>query len=118
MRPRASGGFEPDDLEQVKLVELWHLSRTALAHCRTEDGAQAAYSRSAQLTWVVDNFLTEHPDVGRKWIYVWCERYLGRVVDPDPIPVPPGMQELCQLDADARTVPTRPKRSRSKKRAK
>lgn len=72
MRPRAVGGFEPDDKDQAVLVELWHLSRTALS------GSTA--DRSARIAWIVDAFMREHgtePNVGRKWIYVWCVDNLG-----------------------------------------
>lgn len=72
MRPRASGGMEPDDTDQKVLVEFWHISRVF------------GTDRQVRLGWIVDHFLAIHPDAGRKWVYVWCERYLGRLVDPDP----------------------------------
>jgi hypothetical protein len=106
LRPRASGGFEPDDTDQAVLVEFWHVSRVF------------GPDRQVRLGWVVDHFLAIYPEIARKWIYVWCERYLGRMVDPDPIQIPADMQALCQSSTDARTVPSRSKRSRSKKRAK
>lgn len=74
MRPRAVGGFEPDDKDQAVLVALWHLSRTALS------GKPCGHSD--RITWIVDAFLREHgtePNVGRKWIYVWCTDNLGQL---------------------------------------
>lgn len=70
MRPRAVGGYEPDNDEQRELVDLWHLSRTALA-CDPDQ------SRNARLRWVVDEYMKLHPDVGRKWVYVWAVDNLG-----------------------------------------
>ena len=78
MREREVGGYEPDDVEQLELVELWHLSRTALAG--------TSYTRSTRITWLVDEFIKKHqgePYVARKWIYVWAERNLGHLTAPD-----------------------------------
>jgi hypothetical protein len=69
MRPRAVGGFEPDDRDQRELVELWHLSRIV----------RSARDRSGRLDWVVTEFCLEHPGCGRKWVYVWSEANLGRL---------------------------------------
>lgn len=75
MRPRAVGGLEPDDNDQRELVELWHLSRVALA-------GTGLNSRGDRLRWVCDAFTKEHPDVARKWIYVWVADNLGLLVVP------------------------------------
>lgn len=77
------GGFEPDDNDQRVLVELWHLSRTALSG--KPDG------RSERIAWVVDAFMKDHgtePNVGRKWIYVWAVDNLGVM---QPISVRPSV---------------------------
>lgn len=89
--------MEPDDVDQRKLVELWHLSRTALA--------RSLPTRSTRLDWVVEAFLKENPEAGRKWVYVWCERYLGRMVDPDGWPDGP---------TNASAVPKRTRKKRAK----
>lgn len=73
MRPRAVGGLEPDDADQRELVELWHLSRTALAGTSPD--------RGARIDWVVGAFLAEHPGIARKWVYVWCADHLGLLLD-------------------------------------
>lgn len=85
MRPRAVGGYEPDDKEQHELSELWHLSRTA---CSLELAKvyNTARIREIRITWVVDAFLREHagePNVSRKWIYAWTERNIGRIYQPN-----------------------------------
>ena len=90
MRPRAVGGFEPDDREQHELSELWHTSRTAIALPGPEREALFAKhgsERGARIAWIVDEFMRIHagePHVARKWIYVWCEEYLGRHVPVNP----------------------------------
>lgn len=76
MRPREVGGLEPDDTEQKELVELWHLSRLV------------TLDRNTRITWVVDEYCNAYPSAPRKFIYVWCERYLGRLTDPDAITMP------------------------------
>lgn len=76
MRPRAVGGFEPDDREQAELVELWHLSRTALSGTGLD-------SRDDRIRWVCDAFLKEHkgePNVAHKWIYVWAVDNVGMLI--------------------------------------
>jgi hypothetical protein len=84
VRPRAVGGFEPDDRDQHELSELWHTSRTAIALPGPERQALLARhggERGARLHWVVEQFLREHagePNVARKWVYVWSEANLGR----------------------------------------
>jgi hypothetical protein len=94
MRSRASGGYEPDDRDQAELVELWHLSRAAVALPRLEREALFARhgsERSARLNWVVDQFLARHvgeSGVARKWVYVWAERNL-RPVSLDASNSPP-----------------------------
>jgi hypothetical protein len=113
MRPRAVGGLEPDDADQRELVELWHISRTALATGKFIDGRQ----RIARLEWVIAEFLKAHPEVARKWVYVWCSEFLGLIAYPEPvdggrIQWPDGPTTA----AHAKPVP-KPKRSR-KKRAK
>jgi len=86
MRQRQVGGFEPDDREQNELHELWRTSRTAIALPAAERQALCAKhgsEHSARLAWCVDEFMKAHagePNVGRKWIYVWCEANLGRIV--------------------------------------
>jgi hypothetical protein len=73
VRPRAVGGFEPDDKDQQILVELWHLSLTALS-------GSGNTSRDNRLQWVIDSFMKEHgkePNVAHKWIYVWCVDNIG-----------------------------------------
>lgn len=114
MRPRAVGGLEPDDVEQRELVELWHISRTALSN-RCYTLGTMGY-RSARLDWVVDEFLKAHPEVARKWICVWCERYLGVLANPDAVPVPAWMDGPTN-SGHASPVPSR-KRARSKNRTK
>lgn len=77
MRERAVGGYEPDENEQRELVELWHISRTALAG-RKFDGKNE--ERSARISWIVDEFLKAHtgePNIARKWIYVWVVDNIG-----------------------------------------
>jgi hypothetical protein len=79
VRPRASGGYEPDLNEQAELTELWHLSRTALAGTGFDD-------REHRLRWAVDAFMKEH--VGRahvayKWLWVWAADNLGVIVRRD-----------------------------------
>jgi len=74
MRPRVVGGFEPDTREQAELVELWHLSRTALS-------GTGRNTRADRISWACDAFLKEHkdePNVARKWIYVWAVDNVGR----------------------------------------
>jgi hypothetical protein len=102
MRKRPVGGYEPDDREQHELSELWHTSRTAIA------GREAALiklhgsERSARVSWVVDAFLVAHegePNVKFKWVYVWCVEYLGRHVDPNPVPYGPDV-----FDGEPRTA--------------
>ena len=98
MRPRAVGGYEPDDTDQAKLVELWHLSRTALSG--------KPCTRGDRLEWVVQMFMQESNGgigVARKWIWVWCVDNLGLIFVAADGPT------------NARTVP---KRAVSKKRAK
>lgn len=76
MRSRAVGGYEPDDKDQAELVELWHLSRTALAGTGLD-------ARDHRLQWVCDTFMKEHagePHVAYKWIYVWAVDNLGLLV--------------------------------------
>lgn len=92
MRPRAVGGFEPDDRDQHTLSELWHISRTAIALPGPERQAlldkHNGSERSARIAWVVDQFLREHgsePNVKHKWVYNWCIEYLGRHVETRPI---------------------------------
>jgi hypothetical protein len=84
MREREVGGYEPDDRDQAELVELWHLSRTALAGQTAAMIAKSGFSlRSARLNWCIDEFLKTHngePHVARKWVYVWAEANLGRMV--------------------------------------
>jgi hypothetical protein len=84
MRAREVGGYEPDDREQTELVELWHLSRTALAGRTSAMIAMSGFSlRSARINWCVDEFLKKHdgePHVARKWIYVWAVDNLGLMV--------------------------------------
>jgi len=75
MRPRAVGGYEPDEAEQRELVGLWHLSATAVL-----SGLNFGIVRSARIDWVVQTFLREHatePNVARKWVYCWCVENLG-----------------------------------------
>lgn len=86
MRERAVGGYEPDDVEQRELVELWHVSRTAFALGGDVPALlkQHGTPRGARIAWVVDEFLKRHEgksNVKRKWIYVWCEAALGHLVD-------------------------------------
>lgn len=86
MRPRASGGHEPDDRDQHELHELWHTSRTAIALPGPERQAlldRHGGERGARLHWVVDQFLRAHegePHVAWKWVYTWSEANLGRSV--------------------------------------
>lgn len=91
MRPRAVGGLEPDEADQSELVELWHLSRVALAgmslphqHWST---MYAGSERHWRIDWVISKFLEAHPGVARKWVYVWCEAQLGRLTSGDPVEV-------------------------------
>lgn len=86
MRARAVGGLEPDEAEQRELVQLWHLSRTGLSRplfsaplSQPGCGYVPPPDRAERIAWVVDMFLREHPNVGRKWVYVWCEAELGRL---------------------------------------
>lgn len=76
MRPRAIGGLEPDDEEQRELVELWHLSRTALA------GDTDQLTRSARIRWICAAFCKAHPDIAFKWVYVWTVDNVGLLVHP------------------------------------
>lgn len=86
MRPRASGGHEPDDRDQHELHELWHTSRTAIALPGSERQAlldRHGGERGARLHWVVEQFLRAHegePNVARKWVDTWSEANLGRNV--------------------------------------
>jgi len=86
MRQRAVGGYEPDDREQHELSELWHTSRTAIALPVAERQAlfdKHGGERGARVAWIVDEFMKAHagePNVGRKWVYVWCVEHLGRHV--------------------------------------
>lgn len=83
MREREVGGYEPDDTEQKELHELWFMSRGAgdnIAELLAKHGTM----RGVRIAWVVDAFLKKHdgePNVKRKWIYVWCEAYLGHLVE-------------------------------------
>jgi len=85
MRPRASGGYEPDDRDQHELSELWHTSRVAIALPDLERRAlleRHGGERGARLRWVVDQFLRAHagePHVAEKWVYTWSEANLGRI---------------------------------------
>ncbi len=79
MRARAVGGLEPDEKEQAELVELWHLSRTALASSANAPGFLAT-SRTDRIRWAVDEFCKAHPSVARKWPYVWAVDNLGLLV--------------------------------------
>ncbi len=114
MRPRTVGGLEPDDGEQRELVDLWLLAK-----------GFAPAGRTAKLLWVVDEFMARYPDAGRKWVYVWSERYLGRMVDPDPVPGTEGQVEVRAMTVPKRSMswlygPTNASRARAprKKRAK
>ncbi len=86
MRPRAVGGFEPDDREQHELSELWHTSRTAVSRPEPERRAlieKHGSERGARIAWIVDEFMRAHegePNVKFKWVYNWCVEYLGRHV--------------------------------------
>lgn len=83
MREREVGGYEPDDNDQRNLVELWHLSRTALAGTGLD-------SRSDRIRWVCDAFMKEHknePNVAYKWIYVWAVDNLGLAVEARTVTV-------------------------------
>jgi hypothetical protein len=83
MRERAVGGYEPDDVEQRELVELWHLSR-GMAPFSVELLSKHGTPRGVRIAWVVDEYMKQHegkPNVKRKWIYVWCEAALGHLVD-------------------------------------
>lgn len=76
MRSRAVGGYEPDDKEQAELVELWHLSRTALAGTGLD-------ARDHRLQWTLDSFLKAHasePNVKSKWVYVWLIENIGQLL--------------------------------------
>lgn len=78
MRPRAAGGYEPDETEQRELTELWHLGATAVARA-----ADRSAARLDRLTWVVGAFMKKHeggPNVARKWIWVWAVDNLGLIV--------------------------------------
>lgn len=76
MRKREVGGYEPDDAEQAELVELWHLSRTALAGQLSGNTCD----REARIRWCVDQFLDKHqhtPNVAGKWVHNWAVNNLG-----------------------------------------
>jgi hypothetical protein len=90
MRPRAVGGFEPDERDQLALLELWHLSRTALAGTGLD-------AREHRLQWTIDAFLKEHghePNVTHKWIYVWAVDNLGTLTTGEPVLDPDRRREL------------------------
>lgn len=76
MRPRAAGGQEPDDVEQAILVDLWHLSRTVVSDLPYRDDG----NRMARLTWVVNAFVKTHPEVPRKFVYIWSQDNLGHLL--------------------------------------
>lgn len=78
MRPRAVGGLEPDDDDQRELVELWHLSRTALAGTGLD-------SKDHRRQWVIDSFVKAHPGVGYKWVYNWVIDNLGSLTTGEPL---------------------------------
>lgn len=81
MRPRPVGGYEPDDAEQLELVQMWHLSRTALAGKKTHDG-YSVDTPMLRRQWVIDTFLKEHPGTPRKWVAVWVTDNLGHFTRP------------------------------------
>jgi hypothetical protein len=85
VRPRNVGGYEPDDAEQNELHELWFMARgfAFMDKNAAELIAKHGSVRGVQLAWCVDAFMKRHegePHVAHKWIYVWCEEYLGRHV--------------------------------------
>ena len=89
MRPRTVGGYEPDDNEQNELHELWFMARGFAFADKNSAELLAKHGsvRGVQLVWAVDAFMKRHegePHVARKWIYVWCEEYLGRHVPVNP----------------------------------
>jgi hypothetical protein len=97
MRERKVGGYEPDEREQRELSELWHTSRTAIAV--GADARRAAILKHGnehywRMHWCIDEFMKAHagePNVAHKWVYNWCVEYLGRHVDPHPVPYGPGV---------------------------
>lgn len=97
MRPRPAGGYEPDDRDRAELVELWHLSRTAVALPGEERQAlfeRHGGERGARIAWVVDQFVKAHagePGAARKWVYVWSVENLGRQLDLAAVPVDPDL---------------------------
>lgn len=94
MRPRAVGGYEPDERDQHELSELWHTSRTAIALPGPERQAlldRHGGERGARLHWVVEQFLRAHdgePHVARKWVYTWSEANLDKIA-PGFVEAPP-----------------------------
>lgn len=79
MRPRASGGFEPDEAEQAELTDLWLLSRTALAGTGFDD-------REHRLRWAVEAFMKDHAgqeNVAHKWVWNWSADNLGVIFRRD-----------------------------------
>ena len=72
MKRRVVGGWMPDEAEQMELVQLWHVSRTALSG--------KACSRVDRIDWLVTEFLDAHrdePNVARKWVYCWAIDNIG-----------------------------------------
>jgi hypothetical protein len=82
VRPRAAGGYEPDEAEQQELVSYYHTARTALAGMRNADG-NTIDTRSNRVNYAVDEFIKAHahaaPAIARKWVYVWATDNLGLI---------------------------------------
>ncbi len=118
MRPRPAGGYEPDDRDRAELVELWHLSRTAVALPGEERQAlfeRHGGERGARIAWVVDRFVKAHagePGVAHKWVRVWSVENLGRQLDlaaapADPDLFPPRRRRVLRGEAAASEAPRR-----------
>lgn len=97
-----AGGYEPDELEQTEIVELWHLSKTALAYDSNPDSTDLVPSvrweeklrerfgsvRRARISWVVEEFVRANvgkPNVAAKWIYCWAIDNLGLIASAGTI---------------------------------
>ena len=88
MKPRSVGGLEPDENEQLELINYYHLARTALCDQPGYQYGSPLKQKTMRIDYAVSEFVKAHPDVARKWPYVWLVDEVN--MKHGSVPITPG----------------------------